>query len=145
MGAATKKLRRVLCGANRAKNLQGRLAALAKVRPAYLAPAIPQNSEPRTGLSVGESAALTALEWNIGREEQDELAVASHRNLAAEDGVGVLLISTELEEIIDLSDRILVISKGRIVGEMTRATLDMERLGLLMGGAGLDIHDDQDI
>ena len=42
-------------------------------------PSIPQNSEPRTGLSMGESAALTALEWHIGREEQDELAVASHQ------------------------------------------------------------------
>jgi len=32
---------------------------------------------------MGESAALTAVEWQVGREEQDELAVASHRNLAA--------------------------------------------------------------
>ena len=81
--AVNEKLRKILLEANRAKTLQGRLAALAKVRPAYLAPAIPQNSEPRTGLSMGESAALTALEWDIGRQEQDELAVASHHNLAA--------------------------------------------------------------
>ncbi|NUR05562.1 MAG: acetyl-CoA C-acetyltransferase [Nocardioidaceae bacterium] len=81
--AVNERLRRILLEANRAKTLQGRLAALAKVRPQHLAPAIPQNSEPRTGLSMGESAALTALEWAIGREEQDELAVASHRNLAA--------------------------------------------------------------
>jgi acetyl-CoA C-acetyltransferase len=81
--AVNENLRRILLEANRAKSLQGRVAALAKIRPQHLAPAIPQNSEPRTGLSMGESAALTALEWNIGREEQDELAVASHRNLAA--------------------------------------------------------------
>ncbi|HET6627216.1 MAG TPA: acetyl-CoA C-acetyltransferase [Nocardioidaceae bacterium] len=81
--AVNEKLRKILLEANRAKSLQGRLAALAKVRPAYLAPAIPQNLEPRTGLSMGESAALTALEWDIGREEQDELAVASHHKLAA--------------------------------------------------------------
>jgi acetyl-CoA C-acetyltransferase len=81
--AVNEKLRRILLEANRAKTLQGRLAAVAKVRPQHLAPAIPRNSEPRTGLSMGESAALTAVEWNIGREEQDELAVASHRNLAA--------------------------------------------------------------
>ena len=37
---------------------------------------------------------------------------------AASSGVGVLLISTELEEILDLSDRIIVIFNGRIVGEM---------------------------
>ncbi len=81
--AVNEKLRKILLEANRAKTIQGRLAALAKVRPQYLAPAIPQNSEPRTGLSMGESAALTAVEWQIGREEQDELAVASHQNLAA--------------------------------------------------------------
>ena len=81
--AVNEKLRKILLEANRAKTLQGRLAALAKVRPQYLAPAIPANKEPRTGLSMGESAALTALEWDIGREEQDELAVASHQHLAA--------------------------------------------------------------
>lgn len=46
-------------------------------------PAVPRNVEQRTGLSMGESAALTAVEWGIGREEQDELTVASHRRLAA--------------------------------------------------------------
>ena len=81
--AVNEQLRKILLEANRAKTLKGRLAALAKVRPQYLAPAVPQNSEPRTGLSMGDSAALTALEWNVGRAEQDELAVASHHNLAA--------------------------------------------------------------
>jgi len=81
--AVNEKLRKILLEANRAKSLKGRLTALAKVRPQHLAPAIPQNSEPRTGLSMGDSAALTAVEWNVGREEQDELAVASHHNLAA--------------------------------------------------------------
>src|SRR5690606_11947531 len=36
--------------------------------------------EPRTGLSMGESTEITAKEWQITREEQDELALASHRN-----------------------------------------------------------------
>ncbi|HEX2176738.1 MAG TPA: acetyl-CoA C-acetyltransferase [Nocardioidaceae bacterium] len=76
-------LRKILLEANRAKSMQGRIKALSKVRPGHLVPAIPQNSEPRTGLSMGEHAALTALEWAVGREEQDELAAASHRNLAA--------------------------------------------------------------
>jgi len=81
--AVGEKLRKTLLEANRAKSLQGRLAALAKIRPQHLVPAIPQNSEPRTGLSMGESAALTAVEWQIPRQEQDELAVASHKKLAA--------------------------------------------------------------
>jgi acetyl-CoA C-acetyltransferase len=46
-------------------------------------PEIPRNSEPRTGLSMGEHAAITAQEWGVSREAQDELTAASHRNLAA--------------------------------------------------------------
>jgi acetyl-CoA C-acetyltransferase len=81
--AVGEKLRKILLEANRAKTLQGRLAALAKVRPQHLVPAVPQNGEPRTGLSMGEHQALTALEWQITREAQDELAAASHQRLAA--------------------------------------------------------------
>ncbi len=76
-------LRKILLEANRAKSLQGRVAALAKIRPGDLVPSIPQNGEPRTGLSMGEHQALTALEWQITREAQDELTVASHQHLAA--------------------------------------------------------------
>src|ERR671917_263668 len=43
----------------------------------------PRNAEPRTGLSMGEHAARTAKEWGITREAQDELAAASHINMAA--------------------------------------------------------------
>src|SRR4028119_280980 len=46
-------------------------------------PALPRNAAPRTGLSMGESAALTAVEWEVGRKEQDELAAVSHHRLAA--------------------------------------------------------------
>ncbi|MBD8869594.1 acetyl-CoA C-acetyltransferase [Nocardioides donggukensis] len=75
-------LRKALLEASRARDLKGRLGALAKIRPGDLVPAIPQNGEPRTGLSMGEHAALTALEWSITREDQDELAARSHHNLA---------------------------------------------------------------
>jgi len=81
--AVNESLRKILLEANRAKSVQGRIKALTKVRPGHLVPAIPQNSEPRTGMSMGEHAALTALEWGIGRQEQDALAVASHQHLAA--------------------------------------------------------------
>jgi len=46
-------------------------------------PEIPRNAEPRTGLSMGEHAALMAKDWGVGRAEQDELAAASHQHLAA--------------------------------------------------------------
>jgi len=54
---------------------------------------------------------------------------------AARSGVGVLLISTELDEVLDLAHRILVIANGRIVGEMPNVDVDLERLGMLMTGA----------
>jgi acetyl-CoA C-acetyltransferase len=81
--AVNEDLRRVLIGLNSAKTLQQRLKALAGIRPGQLVPEMPRNAEPRTGLAMGDHAAITAKEWEIGREEQDELTVRSHRNLAA--------------------------------------------------------------
>jgi acetyl-CoA C-acetyltransferase len=81
--AVNEGLRQILLRANRARSASARVRALTKIRPRHLAPSIPRNVEPRTGLSMGESAAITALEWQIGRREQDELACESHRNLAA--------------------------------------------------------------
>jgi acetyl-CoA C-acetyltransferase len=81
--AVNEDLRSVLLDANRAKSLGGRLKALAGLRPTQLVPTIPANLEPRTGLSMGEHQAITGAEWGISREAQDELAAASHRNLAA--------------------------------------------------------------
>lgn len=81
--ALNEDLRQVLLDANRQKTTAGKLKALAGIRPNQLVPNIPQNSEPRTGLSMGEHQAITALEWGISREAQDELAATSHHNLAA--------------------------------------------------------------
>lgn len=75
-------LRKALLNANRQKTTSGRLKALAAIRPADLAPATPTTGEPRTGLSMGEHQAITTAKWGITRAEQDELAAASHRNLA---------------------------------------------------------------
>ena len=67
----------------RAKSLGDRARALTGLRPNQIVPAIPRNEEPRTGLSMGEHQARTAAEYGITREDQDELAATSHRNLAA--------------------------------------------------------------
>jgi acetyl-CoA C-acetyltransferase len=80
--ALNEDLREVLLEAKRAKSGGARLRALAKIRPQQVVPEIPRNAEPRTGLSMGEHTAIMARDWGIGREEQDELAVRSHRNLA---------------------------------------------------------------
>ena len=80
--AISDKLRRKLMKVNSAKDTVSRLKALGAIRPGDIGLDIPQNGEPRTRLSMGEHAALTALEWRITREAQDELAAASHHNLA---------------------------------------------------------------
>ena len=59
------KLRKILLEANAAKDNKGRLSAIAKIRPAYLVPDQPRNAEPRTGLSMGDSQAITTAEWGI--------------------------------------------------------------------------------
>lgn len=81
--ALNEDLRELLLQASRTKSTTARLRLLARLRPQQLVPEIPRNSEPRTGLSMGEHTAIMAQEWGIGREEQDELAVASHHKLAA--------------------------------------------------------------
>lgn len=76
-------LRQVLLEANRGKTTGDKLKTLLKLRPRHLVPSLPRNSEPRTGLSMGEHCELMAQTWAIPRDEQDLLAVASHQKLAA--------------------------------------------------------------
>jgi len=76
-------LRRILMAANATKSAAKRVKLLGRLRPGQIVPDIPRNAEPRTGLSMGEHAAITAKEWGITREAQDELAAESHRKLAA--------------------------------------------------------------
>jgi len=54
---------------------------------------------------------------------------------ARDDGAGVLLVSSELDEILTLSDRILVMFGGRIVAQFRRGEVTARELGLKMGGA----------
>jgi acetyl-CoA C-acetyltransferase len=81
--AINEGLRWVLLEANRRRSVPDRLKLLGHLRPGHIVPEIPRNAEPRTGMSMGEHQAITTELWDIGREEQDELAAASHRNLAA--------------------------------------------------------------
>ncbi|HEX5942977.1 MAG TPA: ABC transporter ATP-binding protein [Anaerolineales bacterium] len=63
-----------------------------------------------------------------------------HKTLVEErdKGAGVLLVSVELEEVLALSDRILVLYRGRIQGELTAATATEEEVGILMAGGALE-------
>ncbi len=60
-----------------------------------------------------------------------------HERLLAlrDSGAAVLLLSSELEEVLQLSDRVLVIFRGKIVGSFSREDLDENKIGLLMAGA----------
>jgi acetyl-CoA C-acetyltransferase len=75
-------LRRTLLSLRRSKSNVDRLKLVGKL-PASLGIEIPTNGEPRTGLSMGDHAAITAKKMGIKRVDQDELAAASHRNMAA--------------------------------------------------------------
>lgn len=75
-------LREILLDLNRAKTTRDRLKILGRFRPGHLVPEIPENGEPRTGMSMGDHCQVTAHEWNIPRDEQDQLAFESHQKLA---------------------------------------------------------------
>jgi simple sugar transport system ATP-binding protein len=53
---------------------------------------------------------------------------------AASQGAAVLLVSSDLDEVVELSHRILVMTSGRIAGEVPRGEATPERIGVLMGG-----------
>jgi simple sugar transport system ATP-binding protein len=99
-----------LSGGNQQKVVVGRtLANDPKVVIAY---------QPTRGIDVGAAA-----------------LVASRLIEARNDGVAVLLVSFELDELFALSDRILVLFRGEIVGEFARDAFDRARIGALMAGA----------
>nr|WP_024441391.1 MULTISPECIES: acetyl-CoA C-acetyltransferase [unclassified Mycobacterium] len=76
------ELRRTLLALRRSKSNLQRLKLAGKL-PAALGVEIPANKEARTGLSMGEHQAITTKQMGIKRVDQDELAAASHRNMAA--------------------------------------------------------------
>jgi general nucleoside transport system ATP-binding protein len=79
-------------------------------------------SQPTRGVDVG------SIEYI-----HDRLVEARDR------GVGVLIVSTELDEVMSLSDRILVMFRGRIVAEFAGQGADKNRIGLAMAGVGAGV------
>ena len=80
--AISDKFQSMLMKLNKAKTAGERLKILTSFRPSFLAPSLPRNGEPRTGLSMGGHTELTAKRWDIKREDQDQLAFESHQNLS---------------------------------------------------------------
>jgi acetyl-CoA acyltransferase len=78
-----RNMARALAEASRAKGLLGRVAPFWRLRPRDLLPEAPAIAEPSTGLTMGQSAEKMAKENGISRQEQDRIALLSHRNAAA--------------------------------------------------------------
>jgi len=95
----------------------GNLQKMILAREMSRSPKIMVAAQPTRGLDVG------AIE-------------AVHRLLLQEreQGAAILLISEELDEIISLSDRIVVMYEGQIMGEVSPAEADLEQIGLMMAG-----------
>ena len=80
----SRALQQRLLAVNRAKQPLAKLETAVKgFSFKDLKPSFPGVAEPRTGKSMGEHCELMAREWNISREDQDQLALASHQKLAA--------------------------------------------------------------
>ncbi len=86
--------RRILLSSYRGRSATERIKPWFGLRPSHFKPELPGVTEPRTGLSMGESTELTAKEWQITREEQDQLAYESHKKaaLAYDEGFYIDLI-----------------------------------------------------
>jgi acetyl-CoA C-acetyltransferase len=124
--AVNDDMRRALLRINSARTLGGRVRAASGLRPAHaFRPEVPRNVEPRTGLSMGDHAAVTAVRWGIDRRSQDELALASHQRLAAAYQRGFFD---------DLMTPYLGLSRDQIL----RPDTSLEKLAALKPAFGLD-------
>jgi len=75
--------RSIMMDVFRARSIAQRILPWFRLRPSHFKPEFPGVNEPRTGLSMGQSAEITAKEWDIPREHQDQLALSSHMKAAA--------------------------------------------------------------
>ena len=71
-------LRKILLDVYGSRSPLGKILPWFRLRPAHLLPEFPGVTEPRTGLSMGQSMEITAREWEVPREHQDQLALTSH-------------------------------------------------------------------
>jgi general nucleoside transport system ATP-binding protein len=84
----------------------------------------------------GEPAVLVVASPTRGLDVAGIETVHAYLREAASAGVGVLLISEDLDEILVLADRVAVMYEGGLVGERVVGAATVEELGLMMAGAG---------
>ena len=95
----------------------GNIQKVVLARELYREPDLIIASQPTTGLDVGATESIRKL-------------LLKNR----ERGAAILLISTDLDEIISLSDRIAVMYEGQIIGIMDTEKAQLNEIGLMMGG-----------
>lgn len=103
---------------NGAKSFGDRLSKMFKIGLGDLKPAFPAVVEPRTGMSMGQHTEKMVKEWNVSREEQDQLSLESHQKAAAAYKEGFY-------------DDLLIQYKGVKKDTIVRDNTNMEQLGKL--------------
>ena len=76
-------LQKIVLSSAKGRSFGKKISPWLDLRPGHLKPRPPSVGEPRTGLSMGQHCEEMAKEWKVTRQEQDELALASHKNAAA--------------------------------------------------------------
>jgi simple sugar transport system ATP-binding protein len=84
-----------------------------------------------------EPQLIIALYLTRGLDVQSTNAARRALIQARDDGAGVLLISEDLEELFNLSDRIVVMHSGRIAGKFHPEETDIYEIGHIMTGSGV--------
>ncbi len=114
--AYPKSFQQLLLKSFRGKTALRRLRPWLGLRPRHLRPVLPGIAEPRTGLTMGESAELMVSAWGVGRRDQDQLALESHQKAAAAYAAGFY---------VDLVHEYLGLTKD----DNIRTDASLERLG----------------
>jgi acetyl-CoA C-acetyltransferase len=114
--AYPRSFQQLLLKSVRGKTALRRLRPWLGLRPRHLRPVLPGIAEPRTGLTMGESAELMVSAWGVGRRDQDQLALESHQKAAAAYAAGFY---------VDLVHEYLGLAKD----DNIRTDASLERLG----------------
>jgi general nucleoside transport system ATP-binding protein len=85
-------------------------------------------------LALADLAVLVAAQPTRGLDVGAVAAVYDHIRAASARGVGVLLISSELDELLDVAHRVIVLYRGRIMGSCVADPAERERIGAMMAG-----------
>jgi acetyl-CoA acetyltransferase family protein len=131
---------RLFIEAGMAKGTGERLKALARLRPRHFRPHPLSFKEPSTGLTMGEHGELTAQQWGITRQEQDEIALRSHLRAAAATADGRL--SAEIAPLAGV-DRDTIVRADTSLEKLARLSpvFDRSKKGTITAGNSSPLTD----